>query len=97
MKITLLFFFMGIVCIGQGDPVWPESPDFSSENRVKLHVDRNFKGGSLAILRTDGVQLMARTLRSRKVVIDFSGVQRGTYTISLRKGAYHNTILFTKR
>lgn len=97
MKLAFYTLFLAIALPALGEPVRPAPVKFNSRQVFELHVDKALKGARIAVHHTNGDVVLADKLRKRKIAIDFSDVQPGTYTIRLCKGARQQQHVFTKK
>jgi hypothetical protein len=56
------------------------------KNLFVFKADRNFVGGKVEVLYSNGDVVTAQTLQKRKMIIDFGDVKHGSYTIRISKG-----------
>jgi hypothetical protein len=96
MRSVLLLLLIATALPTASSPMQPQPTKLAQAHLFELLVDKALKGARIAVHHTNGDVVLAEKLRKRKIVIDFSEVQRGTYTIQLRKGTRHQVYLFTK-
>jgi len=97
-KLLFLTLVLSLGGVAQADPV---RPLLAADRPVPtalfiLEIDRALRGARVAVQHTNGDLVLIEKIRKRKMIIDFSAVQRGTYTIELRKGKARQLHAFTK-
>jgi hypothetical protein len=78
-------------------PVRPTLSKPQASHLFELRIDKALRGARIAVQHTNGDVVLTEKLRKRNIMIDFSEVQKGTYTIQLRKGDRQQVYLFTKK
>lgn len=86
----LVFAQFGSVMAGSGDPAE------KSKALFVVKTDRKLVGGKVEILSSDGAVVARQTLQKKKMFIDFSDVEEGTYTIRVSKGDEVKEFLYRK-
>ena len=69
-----------------GTPGEGKGEEPKNKNLLIFKTEKKFSGAKVEILTADGALLTAQNVQKRKVIIDFNGVEQGTYTIRLSKG-----------
>lgn len=95
MKLFLFLLIAANALPALSEPVRPVPAHMASGHVFEMHVAKGLKRARLAVHHTNGDVVLVGKLRKRKIAIDFSDVQPGTYTIRLRKGARQHQYLFT--
>jgi hypothetical protein len=95
LLLTLLLSLAGMV---RAVPVRPTvQPVRQATSLFVLEIDRSLRGARVAVQHAGGDVVLMDKIRKKRVVIDFSDVEQGTYTITLCKGLARQVHLFTKR
>lgn len=91
MKHVKKAVMIGLVILIVAQPILARSKDPKAEpsrhkNLFAFKADRKFVGAQVEVLYADGEVLTSQTLKKRKMLIDFSDVKLGSYTIRVKKG-----------
>ena len=66
------------------DPI--EAKEIKEKNLFVFKTNKKFLGASIEVLHSSGDVVTAQILAKRKMIIDFSDVKEGSYTIRVTKG-----------
>jgi hypothetical protein len=91
MKNVKKVVLIGLVILIMAQPIIarsrnPKSEPSRNKNLFAFRADRKFVGSQVEVLYANGEVLTSQTLKKRKMLIDFSDMQYGSYTIRVRKG-----------
>lgn len=91
MKHVKKIVLIGLVILIMAQPMMARSKDPKSEpsrnkNLFVFRADRKFVGAQVEVLYANGEVLTSQTLKKRRMLIDFSAVKYGSYTIRVKKG-----------
>lgn len=69
----------------------------SQEQVFAFKAGRKLIGASIEIFYSNGDRIVCRKLRRKKVIVDFSNVRVGEYTIRIEKGEYTQVYQYLKK
>lgn len=71
--------------------------DSNQSDLIMVRLEKSQKGSEVVVLHSNGDLVMSKVVKRRKMIIDFSEVKFGTYSIVLMKdGAELESITFKK-
>jgi hypothetical protein len=99
LKIIVLTLFIssvtGTITFGGTDPV--DVKDVREKNLLVFKANKKLLGASVEVIYSNGDVLTAQILAKRKMIIDFSDVKEGAYTIRITKGKQKEEIQYSKK
>lgn len=98
-KLLFLTWMLSLAAAAGAAPVQPLfQPARGTGHRLfVLEIHRSLRGAQVAVQHSNGELVLVEKIRRKRVVIDFTDVAQGTYTIELRKGIARQVHLFTKK
>lgn len=102
MKNPLKSFFLvfiistcSIATVSATDPI--ESKAVKDKNLFVFKSSKKFLGANVEVVYDNGVVLTSQILAKRKMIIDFSDVKQGAYTIRVTKGKQKEEFHYAKK
>ncbi len=74
-----------------------EVKEVKEKNLFVFKADKKFLGASIEVFHANGKVVTAQILAKRKMIIDFSEVREGTYTIRVIKGKQTEEFQYIKK
>jgi hypothetical protein len=87
MKIVTIILVIILISLPQvfaGNKRPIETTNNERKNQFVLKVGKDFIGAHVEVFTPEGHQISSQFLMRRKMIIDFGGVDTGTYTIFVR-------------
>ena len=102
MKHVKKVVLIGLVILIMAQPILARSKDPKTEpsrnkNLFVFRAEKKFVGAQVEVLYSNGEVLTSQTLKKRKMLIDFSDVKYGSYTIRVKKGNDIQEFTFEKK
>lgn len=77
------------------DPI--DGKEIKDKSLFVFKTSKKFLGASVEVFHSNGEMLAAQTLAKRKMIIDFTDVKEGSYTIRVTKGNQTEEFEYSKR
>jgi cell division protein FtsB len=95
--IVLILFISGISGISSFAGTDPNDiKEVKEKNLFVLKANKKLLGANIEVLHSNGEVVTAQILTKRKMIIDFSDVKKGEYTIRITKGKQQEEFQYSK-
>ncbi len=95
LLILLISSSAGIASFAATNPV--DGKEVKEKNLFVLKANKKLLGASVEVIHSNGDVVTAQILAKRKMIIDFSDVKEGSYTIRITKGKQQEEFQYSKK
>lgn len=93
--ILILVGSVSAIPLSGSDPI--EVKEIKDKNLFVFKTNKKLLGASIEVFHSNGDVVTAQILAKRKMIIDFSEVSEGTYTVVVMKGKQKQEFQYIKK